>query len=393
MSGRALAVAVAVLAGACTAPHDTGWAVSGSVSQRVEVDTNRDENTSPAPTYGAKSRLGLTVARETSAAAIEIRPSLSLSAFGGPGDPGDLNRVDPGLSGSLTLQGRRLTLTSELEADAKPTSETQVLDTGIVDQDTTQLSVRVSAELAYALDPRNRTTLAGTASLVRFTDEGTLLTPTTVYGLTAGWTHALDAATNITLSTGVSRFSADDASGTRALTFDMSGAVTHQFHPRLSGSARLGATLTRTVENAALGGRSAELEPGLSVLASLDWEAAPDTRIGLSLSQGLEASAAGELQTVRRAAINVEHDVNSRIRLGLGLSYSGRARSGSGQAGNANFSNNSDTINLETTLGYQLAQHWRANIGHVLHMTRRDQRKSLSNLVFLDLSHDFELLR
>ena len=121
----------------------------GSVSQRFQAQTDRSLNGDNDPVFGATTRLGATAGFSTPRAGVSFNGGVSGSGFFGPGSTDGLTRIDPDAQIEAFYRVARLDFSGLLDFDIQPTSVTQVEDTGVTQEGTAQVDLRLGADLAY----------------------------------------------------------------------------------------------------------------------------------------------------------------------------------------------------------------------------------------------------
>jgi hypothetical protein len=392
--GLALGMLVASPSGAVAAE----WIVGGSVSQRLEADTNRRLDEGGEPVYGATTAVGLDVTALTPTTQWQIETGASGGVFVGSGETKGLNRLNPNFAAAVANNGKYLDTGASFAFNMRPTAIAQLDETGIVEGDTTQISVQLAADAAYALDPRNRLSVGGFGSVIRFDGGTTALVPTTTYGATLAWVRNLSRATQASLAFGARRFTADSAADPDSRTFDLSAGVNRLVNRRLSFDASLGVTATHTARTLATG---RETEFALGALGGLEaaWAPAPDSQLVFALSHGLEPSSLGELRTTTAIGLGVQHALNSWTSAGADLLVQRRS-SGDGFKGVPGGDtgrvpgNDADRTyaTLAPSLFFFLTPDWALQTGYALRLDPESGLDSASNRVFLTLTRQFAIL-
>lgn len=332
------------------------WTASGSVSGRVEVDTNKDLRGSPAPIYGATTRLGLQASAITGTSRFSVRTGVSARAFGGSGDRKGLTGTHPDLSAEYVFNGKYIDFGTHGSLQYEPVSFAQIDDTGVTDGDAIQLSVGGGSFVSYALTPRDSVTAAANLSLIRFTKGQTSLRPTTTVGGTLGWSRALAAETSWNLSLGARQFRATRPRSEKRMTFDLMTGLQHQFTPRFSAGGGVGLTATETLGEG--------YSYGLAGDFSASWRPAPDTSYSFAFSHGIEPSSIGLLRTSTSVGLGMVHNINSWSDFGLSTGWS--RRSNVGDKGVSQLEDSSDRLRLGSTLNFALARNVSLGLGYGL---------------------------
>lgn len=363
------------------------WTITGSVSERIEADTNRDLRGAPSAVYGSTTSFGLDIGAVTPTTQWQIRPSLTGSVYGGPGDTSGLNRINPSLDTAVAHNGKHVDTDARFHVGTQPVAFAELDRTGITSGDATELSVNFAGNAAYALDPRNRLSLGGTADLVRFTQGTTSLTPITTLGLTSAWIRDISPATRSNVTFGVRRFTAENSQNPTSYTFNLSGGASHQVNGRLSVDATLGLSATRTTRTLA-GRQDDSFDVGAIADLGLSWQPRADTSFSVAISHGLEPSALGELQTTTALDAGVGYVVNPRIRTALAVAI-GHQKSAGGFTANGT---DHDFATVAPTISFALSRDWALQAGYILRLDRRNDLDAASNRVFLTLTRQFDIL-
>jgi hypothetical protein len=364
------------------------WIVGGSVSQRLEADTNPDLEADGDPVYGATTALGLDFARLTPTTQWQVETGATGAVFGGPGDTDDLNRLDPNFGAAVAHDGKYVDTGASFAFDMQPARFAQFEETGVTEGDATQISVRLAADAAYALDSRNRLNVGGSGRIIRFTSGSTSLDPTTTYGANLAWVRDLSPATQASLAFGARRFTADNEEDPDSLTFDLSAGVGHLVNRRLSFDASLGVTATRT-ERTRLGERDTEFSLGALGDLSVAWSPAPDTQLVLAFSHGLEPSSLGELQTTTAMGVGLQHAVNGWIDAGVDLLVQRQSSGGGFEDGDTA---DRTFASIAPSIAFALTPDWALQAGYSLSLERESGSDATSNQVFLTLTRQFDIL-
>lgn len=366
------------------------WIVGGSVSERLQATTNPDLEENGQAVYGATTAFGLDVTALTPTTQWQVETGASVGVFGGPGDTEDRNRVYPNLAAAVSHDGKYVDTGASFAFDLQPVAFAQLADTGLTAGDATQLSLRLAADAAYALDPRNRLSVGGSGSIIRFTQGSTTLEPTTTYGTTLSWTRSLSVETDASLSFGARRFTARSDEDPDSLSFDLSAGLGHQINRRLSVDASLGISATRTTRTL---GDERRTDLSLGMLGGLDvaWQPAPDTQLVFALSHGLEPSSLGELRTTTAVGVGLQHAVNSWTSAGLDVLLQ-RQSAGGGFENDAGDTADRIYASIGPSLAFTLTPDWALQAGYALEMEHQSGSDAVSNQVFLTVTRQFDIL-
>ena len=383
-------LSLGMLAASAPAAMAVEWFVGGSVSQRLEADSNPDLDEDGDLGFGATTALGLDVTALTPTTEWQVETGANVGFFAGDDGTDSSNRLNPNFAAAVAHNGKYVDTGASFAFDMQPTAFTQFDETGITEGDATQVSVRLAADAAYALDPRNRLSVGGSGRVIRFTQGTTTLEPTTSYGANLAWTRSLSAATQASLAFGGRRFTAKSPEDPDSLTFDLSGGVGHLVNRRLSFDASLGVTATRT-ERTLLGERDTEFSLGALGGLEVAWAPAADTQLVLALSHGLEPSSLGELQTTTALGLGLQHAVNSWTDAGVDVLVQ-RQSSGGGFENGTGTDTDRTYASIAPSLAFSLTPDWALRAGYALGLEREAGSDAVSNRVFLTLTRQFDIL-
>jgi hypothetical protein len=371
------------------------WIVGGSVSQRVEADTNPDLEEDGEAVYGTTTALGLDFTALTPTTQWQVETGVTGGIFGGPGDTDDLNRINPNFAAAFSRNGKHVDTGASFAFDMQPASFAQFEETGITEGDATQVSVQLAADAAYALDSRNRLSLGGSGRVIRFRGGETELEPTTTYGANLAWLRDLSPATQGRLVFGGRRFTAESDDNPESLTFDLSAGIGQLVNQRLSFDASLGVSATST-ERTRAGGRESEFDIGAIGGLEVAWAPAPDTALVVAFSHGLEPSSVGELQTTTALGVGLQHEINRWTSAGIDLLVQRQSSGdGSGDGFDDAFEDEEDErtyASLSPSLAFSLTPDWALQAGYAIALERDGGSDAVSNRVFLTLTRQFDIL-
>lgn len=381
--------ALAVLMIACgtlisTGASATQWTVSGSVSGRTEVDTNKDLKGSPAPIYGATARLGLQAAAISGRSRFGLRTGVSARAFGGPGDHEGLSGTHPDLQADYVYNGKYIDAGTNVSLRYEPVSFAQIDETGITDGDAIELRVGAGSFVSYALTPRDRVTAGANLSLVRFTEGTTSLRPTTTIGGNFGWSRAIAHDTSWNLSLGARRFTANKPRSEERMTFDLMTGMQHRFTPRFSTSGGIGVTATETTDGSGY-------SYGFAGDFSAAWRPARDTSYSVAFSHGIEPSSIGLLRTSTSLGVGMVHNINSWTDFGLSAGWSRRSNVG-GTSISSSREDDSDRFRLGSSLNFVMARNLTLGLGYGLVLETDGDGGAVGNRVFMQLTRRFSII-
>lgn len=368
---------------ATTDANAAQWTVSGSVSGRTEIDTNKNLKGSPSPIYGATARLGLQAAAITGTSRFGLQTGVSARAFGGPGDTEGLNGTHPDLRADYVYSGKYFDAGTNVSVQYEPVSFSQIDETGLTEGDAIELRIGAGSFVSYALTPRDSVTAGANLSLVRFTEGTTSLRPTTTIGGNLGWSRALAEDTSWNLSFGARRFTAKEPRSEERMTFDLMTGLQHRFTPRLSTSGGIGVTATETEGDG--------YSYGLTGNFSAAWRAAPDTSYSVSFNHGIEPSSIGELRTSTSFGVGMVHNINSWSDFGLSASWSRRSAVGN-ESISRPLEEDSDRFRLGSTINFDLARNLSLGLGYGLTIRTDGDGDAVGNRVFMQLTRRFSII-
>lgn len=379
--------ALALVIACCTFPSMADaaqWTASGSVSGRVEVDTNKDLKGSPSPIYGATARLGLQAAAITPRSRFGLQTGVSARLYGGSGDKKGLSGTHPDLSADYVYNGKYIDAGTNVSIRYEPVSFSQIDETGWTEGDAIEFRVGAGSFISYALTPRDSLTAGANLSLVRFTDGTTALRPTTTIGGNLAWSRALAQDTSWNLSFGARQFRANKPRSEERMTFDLMTGLQHRFTPRFSTNGSIGITATETEGESGY-------SYGLAGNFGASWRAAPDTSYSASFSHGIEPSSIGLLRTSTSVGVGMVHNINSWSDFGLSAGWSLRSSVGSGDI-NRPIEDDSHRFRLGSTLNFDLARNVSLGFGYGLTIRTDGAGEAIGNRVSMQLTRRFNII-
>ena len=381
-----------------TATFAADWRITGFVSQRLEASSDGgDDASSGGLGGGATSDLGVTILAETPTTQWRLSPGLRFSYFTNDDtNASDLSSLLPRFDGSVNRRAnRRLTLTAsagftpsrvdssdlrtfDVEPDAPtPPDIDPVGQLRRVDQSALELNYRASVGAIFEADTRNRLSTTLFARRTDYDNPSEDLVPSTSYGGTFSWRRGLSEVTGASASLNARRFETEDDETTHSVS--VTGGFDTRLTPRHSVSGSIGPAFVLEDRDG---------EESFSVTAdsrlSLGYQTA-QTRYGLDISQGASQQRDGGIVNQLTVGASARHTLNtqSSLDLGAGLQFS-QPLSGE----------NDDERSYFARVSYSraLSRDWRMQLGYRLVV---DDTPDLSadNLVFLQLSRNFELLR
>lgn len=358
------------------------WSLTSRITLSTAADLNRDLNPGDGGDLLLTNRLdtGLSLQARTKRGLY----TADLGAVGifylGPDQPTQDQPIDPRFSTSARYSGKRYVLNSSFSFDIRPVTDTQFDDTGIVSTDTQQLSVNYSAGLTHEITKRDQLTVSTSAGVVDFLDGGAPgLVATRTASLGLGWGHTVDARTSLGLDLNLRHFTSQNPQNTRSQTLTLGGNFSQQRTRRHRIGLGAGFTFVRTSER----GRGVDVDVSFNGSASFGYRL-KDQTFDLSLSQGIEPSSAGTLQSFTRVGAGWSWTVTPRQSVSLGINYTHRTGVQGGSASDA----------AQANAGYSLALTRETRLGLDYRFRVRNDQTGFAtgHQMMLTLSQDFTLL-
>lgn len=365
------------------------WRLTGTIREELRADSNRTLDTpSKGAVYGSRTSVGLTLDAESERTFVSLSAGFDAGIFGGPGDTDQLNRVDPNFAASLRYDGKDYQVDNNLSVDARPTSFTQLDDTGILDDETTQVTVRYSTIYTQSLDATNQLSTGVDARVIRFLDDVDNLEATNSAGVFSNWRHQVTGATALNFRGGFRFFSADDEAETRSQTADLTVGVEHARTPRHTFGASGGVTFARQVRDGIPGADSPDFFTGFNGGASFDYRLARLTA-GLDLSHIIDQSSDGDLRAFSRLTGDLAYQLTERSKLSGLLSYSRR----SDLAGESGGDGTRQVITFGPQFSHRITENVDLGLNYRFRLaSESDEDIATGHQVFLTLSRDLTLL-
>lgn len=364
------------------------WSLESQVTLRLEGDVNRSLQPGSQQT-GATLGLdgGFTLAAEGKRSEAALDFGVARFFFLGADQPNTNNtqRLDPrfGLSGSYS--GKTYTLSGDFGFDFQPTSFTQAEDTGLTNDETTQLSINYDSSLSLELDRLNQLVFSTEFRAIEFTDPVPDLVATRTFGADVAWERQLSETTTLTVSGGGRYFRAQNPTETKSQTFDFSLGLTHQRTRRHSFGLDVGVTAVRTVELSPIGLRETDINVGATGGVSFDYEL-ETLNIGINLTQSVDPSATGALQSFTRLDSSLSYTINDQEDLGLTSGYFFRSPISGGGSTLHSFS-------VGPTYTLNLTEEAQLSAGYLFRMNQdSDTGNAVGHRVFLTLTQNFDVL-
>lgn len=361
------------------------WSLKGRLSTSVRGNSNHLLRAGDSvPLLTTRLDAGLTLGAETKRGAYSMDVGLSGPFYLGEEPPDTELPVDPRFAASGLYRGKRYTLTGDFSFDIQPTTYTQFEDTGILSDRTTQLTVDYAAGFTFEADHRNSLSLSTSGGVIEFLSGAPGLVPTRTFTLGAGWNHTVDARTSVGLDLSFQHFASENTLATRSQTLGVNANLSQQRTRRHNIGLGAGVDFVRTEER----GRGTDFEIGFSGFASFGYKL-KDISVDLNISQSIDPSATGQLQSFSRAGGALTWNVTGSETLSLTADLSRRSPfSGSTAAvGTLN------TLSMGANYSLTLTRDANLSLGY-LFRARDDSLRGFASghEVFLTLSHNFTFL-
>jgi hypothetical protein len=358
----------------------TDWSFSGFASQRVEADSDFGGGGSSAAqrdgeaAVGAVADLGVALRADTGRTRWLLAPGLRGTLY----SSGDTNGVYPRFDGAVAHDAPRGGLDASLSVIPELTSASQFEDTGVVEQDAVQITVRGRVGGRWEADPRNTLSGGVSATVREFTETGGELTPTRSYGLDGGWRRAVSERTGLSLLADLRRFESDDASQGDSWSVAPRLGADHRLTPRSGVSASLGPSFLYDDEG--------DLTLGVVGDVTYDW-AVDDQSFRIGLDQTLDQNSFGEVENRASLVAAWRQAIDQRQSVGVA------ARAGfqnpafdSGARGDRTF------LTATPSYAIRITPDWDLSVGYSLRLTDDDRREPVSHLAFLSVTRGMSFL-
>lgn len=372
--------------------------VTGFLSQRFEASSgDGSDGASGQIGIGSTTDLGLTILADTPTTQWRLSPGVRFSYFTDDDqNASTLTSVLPRFDGSVSRRAnRRLTLTAtagftptrvdsrdfvafDREIGEPPPPDLEPTEQlGRSDRNALELSYRASAGATFEADSRNRLSTSLFARRTDYDNPSDDLVPSTSYGGSLSWRRALSLVSGATASVNVRRFESDDDEST--LSTSVTGGFDTRLTPRHSLSGSIGPAFVIEDNNG---------DETFSVNAdsrlSLGYQTA-QTRYGLDFSQGTSQQRDGAVVNQFTFGASARHAVTaqSSFDLGAGAQLS-QPLSGDLEDERSYFA--------RVSYSHAVSRDWRVQLGYRLSIDDTPDQ-SVENLVFLQLSRNFDLLR
>lgn len=387
---RRTALATAALAVLAAAPAAaTDWSVRGFFSQRLELDSDTGGD-SEGTTGNAITSLGLIVSAIGEQTTMTFAPGLTGIIDTDQGF--DATNVLPRLNFSIThAVSPVLSLNASASVVPRLTNFSSIVedeDFGPVlvpeftDRTALQLVGRASAGASYRVDPLNTLSLSTFTVLRRYVDadEASGFSDTDQYGVTARWSHSLTPLTALSLNTGWRTFSDRGSDGQTSDTFDIGLGLSGRLSPTLGYGldAGTGYTVSDDPDQDGTfsfigGGRLSYRGPGYGGAAGVRFD--------------VDQNEDGALESQATAFLTANYALTPQARLAF---VSSVTRSSPLSGGGSD--EDETRLSIGPSLSYRLTRDWTASTGYRLRTDIEGGDGGLSNLFFLQIARNLELL-
>ncbi len=364
------------------------WSLAGQFKLGLEGDINRRlESNNQRTSLTLDFDGGLTLEAQTKRSEISLDLGVQRFFFLGENQPSNDNtqQLDPRFALSGNYRGKTYTVSGDFGFDFRPTSFTQTDDTGITDADTTQLTISYDNSLSLELSRLNQLIFSTNFQAVDFTDPAPGLVATRTFGGSVAWQHQVSETTTLTLSSGGRFFRAQNLQETKSQTFDFSLGLEHQRTRRHTFGLDIGLTTIRTVALNSVGIRETDLTLGVTGGASFEY-ALKSLSIGIGLTQSVDPSATGELQSFTRLNSTADYTINDQEQIGLNVNYTLRTPvSGDGGTFQA--------FNVGPNYSLDLTEQATLSAGYLFRMSQGSTGGlNTGQRIFLTLTQNFDVL-
>ncbi|MBY8978149.1 hypothetical protein KHP62_20230 [Rhodobacteraceae bacterium NNCM2] len=365
------------------------WRLTARIKEELRYDSNRTlDNPSEGAIYGSDTTVGLKLDAETERTFLSLSAGFDGGIFGGPGDTDQLNRLDPNVAASMRYTGKDYQVDTLFNIDVKPTSVTQLDDTGILDDETSQITANFDTVYTQSLNARNQLSTGANARAIRFVDQVDGLEETNTFGVFSNWRHQLNLATALNFRGGARYFSANDTEETRSQTIDLTVGVEHDRTARHSFGASGGVTFVRQTRDGLPGGGTPDFFTGFNGGASFDYRLSR-LNAGIDLSHSIDPSSDGELQAFTRLSGDIGYRLTQRSTISGLLSYSHRGDI----SGEDSDNDTRQVITLGPTFTHRITENLDLGLNYRFRLSDdNDQDMATGHQVFLTLSRDLTLL-
>ncbi len=358
------------------------WSVLARLTETFEVDSNRRLRQGED---GLEARglvgLNLTVSGQAKRARFQVNTGLNLGRSTDDVTT-NLNRIDPNIAATAVFLGKRFTVNVNASARTQATSVTELEDSGDTNLDSTRLDASASVGVTWRATGRDSLTLTTSAQFVDFSRTVGTLTPSQSFGVSLGWARQATKTTTYTMSTSFSRFDSSGASGRKSRTVSAQAGIQHLRTSRHS----LGASGGLSFVSSDLSNGDSSTQIGFVGSGSFNYKL-DEFSAGLSVSQSVQPSSEGELNSLTSLSGDISYRINSLQSLGFRINYTRRSDiSGGGDI--------LQFVTLGPSYNYSLTKDSSLSLGYQFRL--RDEVASdvvTGHQVMLTLAHDLTLLQ
>lgn len=375
--------------------------VRGFFSQRAEVDSNPDLESSDfsSPALNSITNLGLVVTARTPRTTLTFAPGVNATLQ--TDQSTDFQNINPRFNGTFSRRGQRVTVSGGVsliprltndasssfdgfnfdspDASTPPDGSDRSTDQNTTNETALEINASANLRLTFAVDPQNSLSSGVTAQARRFSGDSNAFTDSETYGINLGWTHRLDPRTEISVNPSFRLFSSNDRGGS-SKTYDLTFGGNRRLTPRISASANAGASLTSDSD-----GDSLNFVGG----ARLNYSGEAGS-ISAGVTQSVDQNEFGDLENRTSAFVSPSYRINgyATVSMPLRVAFTNPLFS----AGTGSSNDNETTITIGPSLSYTLNPDWSINTGYRLRFNNDSTVNTTSNLVFLQISRNLNLL-
>lgn len=358
------------------------WSVLVGLTESFEMSTNRQLN-GDSNSVEASGVVG--VSATVSGVGKRTRFGLSTGFNLGrstDNDSSNLNRLDPNIGANAVFLGKGYSINAQLSGRSRPTSASELEDTGVTNVNATRIDLSSSVGLSWSATKQDSLSVTASAQIVDFTRSVGAFTPSQTFGISGSWSRQATATTSYSFSTTFRHFEADGANSRTSRT----------------ASTQLGIRHNRTSRHTLSG------TGGLSFVSSDQADGTSSTTVGfvggatfgytndgisanLDLSQSIQPSGDGDLNAFTSLSGSLAYRINSLQSLRFGVSYSRRSDiSGGGDV--------LQFLSLGPRYSYSLSKNSSLSLGYQFRV-RDDATNNFQtgHQVSLSLSHGLTLLQ
>lgn len=360
--------------------------VSGFFSQRLELDSNPDLESSDFSSGSANSitDLGVVLSMRTPRTTLTFAPGINASLR--TDQSVTFSNVNPRVSARVTRQGERLELSGGMSVVPRLTNDgASASDSSFsaapgspdfTDATALEVTARADARARYKVDLRNSVSTGAFAQARRFSKDSGQFTDSDSYGVDLGWTREIDPRTSLSLKTAFRAFS-EDGGGSDEQSLDFTAGGDRRLSPTLSAGGDIGVSFSDS------GGST---NAGLIGGARLNYQG-KDTSLVFGFRQSVDQNEFGDLENRSSAFITPSYRATHQASVSLPVQMSFTNPMFSGSGGSDEFS-----VSVGPALSYDLTPEWRIDTGYRLRARAESGRTDTSSLVFLQLSRNLTLL-